>query len=253
MAVQQKIKSFTTFIGNKISFLFADGTTATAVYDPVTGAKVSGSGNAPNIFSLKNAAKAVKFTVSAVKNLQSLLPSNFVSGNKTIAGYKEKIIKAITFNKLDIIISVKNKIKDILGIFNAGSAVVSQLPKLFNLPGVSLSDLATKASAQLKTARESITNLVKNSINGVKTSIQNTSNLGDLAVSKYKEVDNLAINNPLEKKELAQSLIKQKQVEDTIVEQSSISLQEKVIKKVEIFTQPVETSQNIVSTITQVD
>lgn len=253
MAVQQKIKSFTTFIGNKISFLFADGTTATAVYDPVTGAKISGSANAPSVFSLKNIAKAVKFTVSTVKNLQGLLPTNFIIGDKAIAGYKEKIIKAVTFNKLDIINSVKNKIKDLLGIFNVGSAAVSQLPKLFNLQGTSLSDLAAKAGAQLKTARESITNLVKNSINSVKSSIQNTSDLGDLAVTKYKEVDNLAINNPLERKELAQSLIKQKQVEDAIVEQSSISLQEKVVKKVEIFTQPVETTQNIVSAITQVD
>lgn len=253
MAVQQKIKSFTTFIGNKISFLFADGTTATAVYDPVTGAKISGSANAPSAFSLKNIAKKIKSTVSTVKTLQSLLPINFISNNRLIAGYKDKIINAVTFNKLDILISVKNKIKDILGIFNAGSAIVSQIPKIVNLSGTSLSELATKAATQLKTARESISSFVKTNIKGVKDSIQNTVNLGDLALTKYAEVDKLAINNPLEKKELAQSLVKQKQVEDAIVEQSSISLQEKVIKKVEIFTQPVETGQNIISAITSVD
>lgn len=253
MAVQQKIKSFTTFIGNKISFLFADGTTATAVYDPKTGEKVSGSANAPSTFSLKKIAKAVKTTVTTVKNLQSLLPANFISGTGLISGYKDKILKAVTFNKLDIILSVKNKIKDILGIFNAGAALVSQLPKLKNLSGTSLVDLATKAASQLKTVRESVTTFVKNNIKSVKTSIQNTSNLGDLAIAKYGAVDKLAINNPLEKKELAQSLVKQKQVEDAIVEQSSINLQDKVIKKVEILTQPVETSQNIISAITTVD
>lgn len=253
MAVQQKIKSFTTFIGNKISFLFADGTTATAVYDPVTGAKVSGSANAPSVFSLKSVAKAVKFTVSTVKNLQGLLPSNFIVGDKVIAGYRDKILKAVTFNKLDLIIGVKNKIKDVLGIFNAGKTTLAQLPKLFNLQGVSLTELATKATAQLKTARETITSFVKTNIKSVKSAIQNTADLGDLAVTKYKEIDNLAINSPLEKKELAQSLIKQKQVEDAIVEQSSISLQEKAVKKVEILTQPVETSQNIISAITQVE
>lgn len=253
MAVQQKIKSFTTFIGNKISFLFADGTTATAVYDPNTGKKISGSANAPSVFTLKNIAKAIKTTVSTVKNLQGLLPSNFISGNSVIAGYKEKILKAVTFNKLDILNSVKNKIKDILGIFNAGSAIVAQLPKLTGLSGTSLSEIATKAASQLKTVRESVTSFVKNNIKSVKDSIQNTTNLGDLAISKYSEVDKLAINNPQEKKELAQSLIKQKQVEDTIVEQSSISLQEKAIKKVEILTQQVETSQNLISAITTVD
>ena len=182
-----------------------------------------------------------------------MLPINFISNNRLIAGYKDKIINAVTFNKLDILISVKNKIKDILGIFNAGSAIVSQIPKIVNLSGTSLSELATKAATQLKTARESISSFVKTNIKGVKDSIQNTVNLGDLALTKYAEVDKLAINNPLEKKELAQSLVKQKQVEDAIVEQSSISLQEKVIKKVEIFTQPVETGQNIISAITSVD
>jgi hypothetical protein len=96
MVVQQKIKSFTTFIGNKISFLFADGTTATAVYDPVTGAKISGSTNAPSVFTLKNIAKAIKTTVSTVKTIQGLLPSNFILDDRVIAGYKEKILKPIT-------------------------------------------------------------------------------------------------------------------------------------------------------------
>jgi len=253
MAVQQKIKSFTTFIGNKISFLFADGTTATAVYDPVTGAKISGSANAPSVFTLKNIAKAIKTTVSTVKNIQGLLPSNFILDDRVIAGYKEKILKAVTFNKLDILNSAKNKLKDVLGIFNAGSAIASQLPKIVNLQGISLSDIATKAASQLKTVRESVTSFVKNNIKSVKVSIQNTANLGDLAISKYGEVDKLAINNPVLKKELAQSLVKQKQVVDAIVEQSSISLQDKVIKQVNIFTQPVETSQNIISAITSVD
>lgn len=253
MAATSKIISFVKSIGGKIDFTFADGTTASGIYDTLTGAKISGTGNAPSIFSVTNIAKAVKFTTTNIKNLEKLLPTNFVLNNKLVADYKSKVLKAVSANIPDVVINIKNKIKDILGIFNLPFTKLLDLPKIAGLPVPNISDLLGKATTQLKAIRETTTNLVKSSILNVKNSIKKTVNLGDLNVAKLAGVADISVTSPLQKKELSQSLVKQKQLEEKAIADSTLSMEEKAIKKAEILVQQVQTGQNIVSAITQVN
>lgn len=247
MAAEKDIASYTTSIGNKILFNFKDGSIGYGIYNLLTGAKISGSTNAPATFIPTKLAKVIKFTTANLKNLYSLLPKNFIIDGVLKGDFKSIIQKAVSFNKDNILNAAKSKIKNLLGIFTIpagilkGNKVTSVLSSVLN------------AEAEIKNIAAKATSIVTDSIKKIKTTITDTTNIGDLAKSKFSGVDDLKITSSLEKKELLNSEAKQKQLEDKAVEESTLSLQEKAIKKVQIQLEPVQTSQDIISAITTVN
>lgn len=253
MAASKKISSYTIGVGNKINFTFTDGTTASGVYNSKTGNKISGDADAPATFSVVGQAKVSQPTTSNIQNVSKLEPNNYVNNGAVSNDYKQQIANNVDSNKPDITACVKQRIKDIIGIFTAPFGLPTELPDIGNLPKTSLSDLFKQIGDGVKNGAIDLKNQIVGGIKGIKDAITSSIDVGDLSVSKFLGCDELAVSSANERKDLATSPIKQEQTQAAAVAKSTTSLQQKTEQKVEQKVQPVKSAQSNISTLTPVD
>lgn len=248
----KKIESFTTSIGDKVNFTFTDGTKASGIYNPKTGVKISGDASAPSVFSLTKQANVKQQTTQNLSNLQKLETKNYISNGQVSSNYKQNISSAVKQNEPDMSACIKQRLKDILGIFTLPFGLPFELPKLPTTQNKSISEIFSSVGDDLKKSAKGIKDSIVGSIKGIADSIKGTIDFGDLSVSKFLGCDQLAISTPAEKKEISKSQVKQQQISDKALQTSSKNLQTKVENKVTTQVEPVKTSQASISSLTPV-
>lgn len=248
----KNIESFNTSIGDKVNFVFTDGTRASGTYNAKTGAKISGDASAPALFNLTKQANIKQQQTQNISNLQKLESKNYISNGELSPNYKQNINAAVKQNTPDISTCIKQRLKDILGIFTLPFGLPFELPKLPEVQNKSISEIFNKAGNDLKNAAKGIKDSIVGNIKSVADSIKSTIDVGDLSVSKFLGCDELAVSSPTEKKEIAKSQVKQEQVSNKAVQKSANSLQTKAENKVTSQVEPVKTSQGGVSALTSV-
>ena len=239
-------------VGNKINFTFTDGTTASGVYNSKTGNKISGDADAPSMFSVVGQAKVSQPTTSNIQNVSKLEPNNYVNNGVVANDYKQQIATNVEGNKPDIAACVKQRIKDIVGIFTLPFGLPLELPDA-NLSKTSISDLFKQIGEGIKNSAVDLKNQIVGGIKGIKDAITSSIDVGDLSVSKFLGCDELAVSSANERKELATSAVKQEQTQASAVAKSTTSLQQKTELKVEQKVQPVKSAQTSISTLTPVN
>lgn len=248
----KNIESFYTSIGDKINFTFTDGTKASGIYNPKTGVKISGDASAPGVFSLTKQANVKQQTTQNLSNLQKLESKNYITNGQVSSNYKQNISSAVKQNEPDMSACIKQRLKDILGIFTLPFGLPFELPKLPTTQNKSIGEIFSSVGNDLKNAGKGIKDSIVGNIKGVTDSIKNTIDIGDLSVSKFLGCDQLNISSPTEKKEIAKSQVKQQQVSTKALQTSTSNLQAKTEKKVTIQVEPVKTSQGNISSLTPV-
>lgn len=248
----KNIESFNTSIGDKINFTFTDGTKASGIYNPKTGVKISGDASAPSVFSLTKQANVKQQTTQNLSNLQKLESKNYITNGQVSSNYKQNISSAVKQNEPDMSACIKQRLKDILGIFTLPFGLPLELPKLPTTQNKSIGEIFSSVGNDLKNAAKGIKDSIVGSIKGIADSIKSTIDIGDLSVSKFLGCDQLAVSSPTEKKEIAKSQVKQQQVTTKALQTSTTTLQTKAENKVTAQVEPVKTSQNNISSLTPV-